>query len=106
MTPGEEFRKREDRRPDEFTLAWWRSQFQECLKGYRGASHAVNKCIADYEEWYRLLKDIERGCKELESRLEAVRAELGKLNEELKRVADRQDAIAKYVKENVPKGGQ
>jgi len=43
----------EDAMPDRYTLAWWREQWEEVQKGYRGATHGINRCQADYENCWK-----------------------------------------------------
>ncbi len=89
--------------PDKFTNAWWKKQFEEVLKGYRGATHGINRCLADFEDAWKAIEELREQCESLRQERDDANAEIGRLAEELKRVSDRQDKIAEYVKDNVPK---
>lgn len=55
MSMSEELKAR---KPDVHTLEWWNSQFQEVLKGYRGATHSMNKLSAENEDLSRQNADL------------------------------------------------
>ena len=80
-TMGEQFQAAADSRPDRYTLAWWRQQFDEVKRGYAGANHGINRCNAEYVECWEAVKALRKRVDSLDAGLEAARAELGKLHE-------------------------
>ena len=106
--PNEEFPKRENERPDQWTLAWWNEQFAEVLKGYRGASHAVNRAIADYADTGATVQELQQRCDALNREATTDRAQLGKLQAELTTLRDRVNRIAEFLnkfRDEQKKGG-
>lgn len=84
MSMTEEFQKRQAEKPDKWTLAWWNQQFQEVLQGYRGATHAINRALAELEDAAKLRERIEA----LEAAAEADRAKIGELQARVERHAE------------------
>ena len=75
-----EFQKRQDAKPDQWTLAWWQERFQEVLQGYRGATHAINRSIAEFEGVHERIRELER-------QREADAARIGELQERVEKMA-------------------
>ena len=100
MSMTEEFQKRQAEKPDTWTLSWWRSEFQELLKAYKGATHALNLVAAVNE-------DLGKANKELRERiqtLESDRAKIGEVlgivagfNEEFQKLKVRVDKMAEFL---------
>lgn len=88
MNPADELQKRLDQKPDQWTLAWWNQQFQECLKGYRGATHAVNRSLAEMEDAQAAITALKAQIAVLEADREADRAKLGELQARVDRMAE------------------
>jgi hypothetical protein len=84
----EELKQRLDSRPDQWTLAWWNEQFQEVLKGYRGANHGINRALADYEEAYKEIKELRELVQSLARHREDDRAKLGELQETVEKMRE------------------
>ncbi len=74
--------------PDTNTLAWWRKQFQECLKGYRGATHGINRCLSDYADTSETVSKLIQRVETLEAERNELRASLGEMAERLDRMAE------------------
>ena len=53
----------------------------EVTKGYTGATHAVNKCLAEYEETTEKLESFR-------ARIEALEADVGRLGEALEKARE------------------
>jgi chromosome segregation ATPase len=87
-------------RPDDYTLAWFQERFQEVIKGYRGATHAVNRSLADYEDCLQAVKALQSRCDTLESQRDADRARIGELQAELLATTDKTDKMAEWIKTN------
>lgn len=83
--------------PDNYTLAWWRSQFEEVKAGYRGASHAINRSLADYEDMSEHVAELRRTVSKLEAELEADRAKIGEMSARIDRMAE---FLTKLKKQN------
>lgn len=71
-------------RPDTWTLAWWRQQMGEVVQGYRGATHAINRAIAELED----LAVLRERCERLEQEAAKDRAKIGELQERVERMAE------------------
>jgi len=81
---AEQLRAIQDQRPDEFTLAWWREQLAEIQKGYRGATHGVNRCLAEYSDLYETVESLRKEVQNAtEARAEAAAA-IGALQAQVK----------------------
>jgi hypothetical protein len=96
---SEEFKKRLHEKPDVHTLAWWRSEFQEVLRAYRGINHGTN-CVLVYNE------DLAKANKELRDKIaimeaagEADRAKIGELQTSLVEVVARLDRQGEFLNE-------
>lgn len=61
---AEEFKKRENLKPDQWTLKWWSSQFAEQAKATRGATHACNLVLGEFADRDERIKLLEDGLKE------------------------------------------
>ena len=84
MSLTEELKQRLGQKPDQWTLAWWHDQFQEVLKGYRGATHGINRALADYEDACKAIEELRAQVKELA----ADRAKVGELQARVERMAE------------------
>lgn len=90
MSISEEFKQRMDQKPDQYTLAWWREQFAEVTKGYRGATHAINRAMAEYADNCNAIRELKQKNTFLERELESERAKIGELQQD--RETDRKAA--------------
>jgi hypothetical protein len=92
MNLSDELQKRLDQKPDQWTLAWWEERFQEVLKGYRGATHGINRSLAEYEDACKAIGELRQSVtKTLEKILEdqqADRAKIGELQVRIDRMAE------------------
>lgn len=88
MVSEDQFSERKDTKPDAYTLAWWHEQFQEVVKGYRGATHSVNRAVEAFDDLQAQLKQVTKRCEELERERKADRAKIGQLQERVGRMAD------------------
>lgn len=86
--PSHELQKRLDQAPDQWTLAWWNQQFQEVLKGYRGATHAVNRSLTEMEDAQAHIKSLHGRIEALTAQAEADRAKIGELQSRVDRMAE------------------
>ena len=83
-----EFAKRAKDTPDQYTLAWWNKQFSEVLTGYRGASHAINRSIAECESLVASIAALRAKIAALERERDEDRAKIGELNARIVRIAE------------------
>ena len=68
---------------DRHTLAWWDDRWVEVQQGYRGATHAINRCWAANEDVMKVVRELtERLDEEGKARAET-EAAVGKLQEEV-----------------------
>lgn len=65
----------------EQTLAEFRKTVGEVVKGYRGASHSVNRCNAEYADLFQAVEALRARCDALEADRDAAHAAIGKLQE-------------------------
>lgn len=95
---AEEFRKREDVKPDQWTLKWWDERFTNQAKATRGATHACNLVLAEIE-------DIDAAVKKLHARVDSQTEEIheasvaiGKLQEAMEKSREAYAELKKKVK--------
>jgi len=81
---SDELRQRLAAKPDQWTLEWWRQQYQEVLKAYRGATHAMNLALAEFEDAQKEIETLRQKI----LLLEADRAKIGELQARVERMAD------------------
>ena len=89
---ADEFEKHKDERPDKWTLAWWQEQFRDVVTGYRGATHAINRAIAELCDAREEAESLKSRIAELEREAASDRAKIGEL-------AARVDKIAAFATE-------
>lgn len=94
MSNGD-FQKRASDTPDQWTLAWIRKQFEEVSKGYRGATHGVNRALALYDDFVSELAAVRKMLEDSKREHEEDRAKIGELSERVKRMADYLNSIRK-----------
>lgn len=87
MNPSDEFQKRQDSKPDTWTLAWWEKQFAEVLKAYRGATHAMNIANANYESLMKAIEECRTWLASMDEAAKADRAKIGELQARVERMA-------------------
>ena len=83
-----EFRERLASKPDQWTLAWWEDRFQEVLKGYRGATHGINRSLAEHEDACKAIVELRQAVTAILSGQEADRAKIGELQTRVDRMAE------------------
>lgn len=88
MDISEELQKRLNQKPDQWTLAWWEERFQEVLKGYRGATHGINRSLAEYEDACKAIGELRSAVTQLQQDREADRAKIGELQARVERHAE------------------
>lgn len=76
------------RKPDVHTLAWWEERFQEVLKGYRGATHAMNKVAAENEDLAKRNESLQAILQSQSEERKLDRAKIGELQARIERMAD------------------
>ena len=81
MGLSEELKAIQDKKPDDFTIAWWSEQLQDIRQGYRGATHAINRSLAEYESLYEMVVALKARCDKLEEAHRGALAEIARLNE-------------------------
>lgn len=85
MNISEEFEKRLQVKPDQWTTAWWSSQFQEVLLSNRGLKHALHLALADNEDLGKAVKEVREQIHILYANGVADRAKIGELQARLDR---------------------
>ena len=97
----EEFEKRQAEKPDQWTLAWWEERFQEIKSGYRGATHAINRTIAEYKDAWAAIEELRQRCDSLEKGrqkdLQEDRAKLGALEASFAEMQTRVERMAEFL---------
>lgn len=83
-----EFRERLASKPDQWTLAWWEERFQEVLKGYRGATHGINRSLAEYEDASKAIGELRQAVTAILDGQQADRAKIGELQGRVDRIAE------------------
>ena len=100
-----ELDRRINAQPDKWTIAWWNDKLTEVVRGYRGATHAVNCCMASCQERSDALEVVRQRCDALEAEREAANAVIGELRAELSEVHERQDKMAEYILKKFKENG-
>ena len=83
--------------PDKFDIARYHSQMEEIKKGYRGATHAMNKAHAECESLARGNQELRETVTKLRADLDDSMAEIGKLRELLRAEEEWRAAITERV---------
>ncbi len=94
-TPGEEFHERAGSKPDRWTLAWWKHQWEEVRRGYAGANHGINLCRAEYADCWKAVEELRARCDGLEKGMAESDAEIGRLRESLEKAREAYAALKK-----------
>lgn len=97
MNVKEEFEKRQSEKPDQWTLAWWQERFEEIRNGYRGATHAINRTIADYADAWTAIEELRKRCEVLERDRQEDRAKLGSQEASFVEMQARVDRMAEFL---------
>lgn len=97
MNVKDEFDKRMDAKPDKWVLAWWDEQFRDVLKAYRGATHAINRSLADYEGACSAIEELRQRCEALERDRQEDRAKLGAQEASLVEMQARVERMAEFL---------
>ncbi len=77
-----------NRKPDVHTLAWFQSQIDEVKKGYRGATHAMNKVLAENEDISRWNAEILARLEVQAEEIKGDRAKIGELQARVEKMAE------------------
>ena len=88
MSITDEFRERQESKPDKYTLEWWRTQFQEVLQGYRGATHGINRCLSEYADQHETIQTMRKQIEDLERERDEANSRIGEMAERLERIAE------------------
>lgn len=83
---------------DKHAVAWWKLQFQQVLIGYRGATHNINRCVAEYEDVWKKIDSMQQRIDSLQADLRESQAEIGRLREQLLDTVDRQERMATWLR--------
>jgi hypothetical protein len=84
-------------KPDEWTLSWWNRLFDEVLKAYRGACHAINLAVVNTRESLERVDLCEKRMKEMEEDNQALMAKIGELQAENVLASKRMDDMASWA---------
>lgn len=85
---AKQFEQHKDERPDQWTLAWWRSEFAKVVQGYRGATHAINLANAGLVDAREQVDALRAECEALKRQAESDRARIGELSARVDRIAE------------------
>jgi len=82
-------------------MDWWAKQLNEIRVGYQGATHSINRAIADSEkhkQWYHeKIQGYEERIESLEAERNQLSAMVGELTTELKAISARVHRIAEWA---------
>jgi hypothetical protein len=84
-------------KPDQWTLAWWQERFDEILKGYRGATHAMNRTIAECQQSFLAVEELRKRCDALERDRQEDRAKLGAQEASFVEMQSRVERMAEFL---------
>lgn len=82
-TIEQRMKERAESRPDEYTNAWWRRQFEEVATGYRGINHACNCVLAVQEDLQSEVKELRKLVEKQEAKLTLAQSAIGQLQDEM-----------------------
>lgn len=71
------YKERMASRPDAWTLAWIKKQFDEVIKGYLGACHAINTAVMNTRENREQIEKAEKRIEGLETEVQLLMAKIG-----------------------------
>ncbi len=74
--------------PDRYTLAWWKEQLAEVQKGYRGATHGINRCQAEYEQCTGEVQELRKLYAASEQKRAESDAEIARIRAQIKGLAE------------------
>lgn len=97
-------RQTQDAELDRAQIAWWHKQLREIHRQYRGATNAINRCHADYEDTCNAIDELRARIDSQDAALQEALALIGELREQNSALSARMDAAAKYMQERLPKG--
>ena len=90
MSISDEFREQIEATPDRM-----RSWVEQVIKGYRGATHGINRCLAEYADQHEVVVDLvatsagaELDRRSLESRIDELERTVSEQQERLERMAE------------------
>lgn len=92
-----EFETRQAEKPDQWTLSWWEERFQDIRKAYRGATHAINRTIADYQDAWTAIEEVRQRCDALERDRQEDRAKLGAQEASFVEMQTRVERMAEFL---------
>ena len=98
-TYSEEFQKRMNDMSDKHTIAWWNEQLQEIKKGYRGATHAINRCHDDYKGNQEEIVELRDRIEGLAEDRDAANAKIGELQAEIVALKQWQERAGEFLNE-------
>lgn len=93
----DQLRERMANRPDQWTLAWWKSQFDELLKAYRGACHSINLAVGNTREHAEILMQFGERVATVEQENRLLQARLGEMQAENSAMLKRIDDMAAWA---------
>jgi len=70
-------------KPERYTNAWYRDQFEKIGKEFRGVNHSVNRCNAEFVNCFESVKELRTRADSQQVEMDSMAAEIGRLKEEL-----------------------
>lgn len=74
---AELFKEREANKPDPWTMAWLKKQFDEVIKGYFGACHAINIAVMNTRDNREQIEKANKRIEALETEVQLLMAKIG-----------------------------
>ena len=117
---AELYKEREANKPDPWTMAWLKKQFDEVIRGYLGACHAINTAVMNTRDNREQIEKAEKRIEALETEVQLLMAKIGGMTVEaelllqrfneseeektaLKKRFDDMAAWAKKIEQKTPK---
>lgn len=94
---NDELRQRAAEKPDQYTLAWWKEQWAEANKGYRGATHAINRAIAEIADATTRIDSVEAATDSVRQEQEWIKARIGEIQSSVLALTERVDRMAEFL---------
>ncbi len=78
----------------QFLWDLWKQEREEIRQGYRGISHSVNRCNADFAACWKAVEELRERAESQAQELSEANAAIGRLQQEAARTKEARDAYA------------
>lgn len=86
---AELYKEREANKPDPWTMAWLKKQFDEVIRGYLGACHAINTAVMNTRDNREQIEKANKRIEALETEVQLLMAKIGGMQVEAEMLLQR-----------------